>query len=114
MYLIDYLGNNFEEKLDHFRSKLIISLEILLLYPLFIVQLNISYILNQKPKLDNEDISDVWYEIMSKFHSIKNFEEMPINRYNWVRHEHFIWMVMTLDISLHLYLRMIFIRKIKV
>lgn len=89
LYLIDYLGNNFEEKLiifDQVDNFIRDSFIIPFIYSTIEYQL---YTKSKNQKLDNEDISDVWYEIMSKFHSIKNFEEMPINRYNWVRHEHF-------------------------
>lgn len=92
MYLIDYLEKSFADS----KEKLIISDQVdNFIRDSFIIPFiysTIEYHLCTKSsnqKLDNEDISDIWYDIMSRFHSIHDFVEMPINRYNWVRHEHF-------------------------
>lgn len=92
MYLIDFLVTNtndnsikeiISDETDNFIRE---SLVVPFLYSI------IEYNLYKKAKirkLYNDDISNIWYEFVSQFNDIKNFEEMPINRYNWVRHEHF-------------------------
>lgn len=44
---------------------------------------------SQFEKLSNERISDIWYEFIYDYHDCDQFEHLEINRYNWVRNEHF-------------------------
>ena len=44
---------------------------------------------SQLEKLSNERISDIWYEFIYDYHDCKQFKHLEINRYNWVRNEHF-------------------------
>ncbi|WP_159574275.1 hypothetical protein [Streptococcus halichoeri] len=92
MYLIDYLMDNIKtsnerniifDTVDNFiRESLIVP------FAHSVIEHDLYKKANEQ-QLQSDDISNIWYDVISKFHHVQKFEDMPINRFNWVRHEHF-------------------------
>lgn len=89
LYLADYLF--LEKSIDH---KVILDEMDEFIVESFLIPYEYSLVecrLYQeavKKQLQSEDISNIWYEVVSLFHNVDTFEEMTINRFNWVGNEH--------------------------
>lgn len=91
LYLSEYLleNRNFNKIEKLVKAKVIDFLKDSLMVPFEFSLIEMElYSKGVKQKLIVDDISDIWYSVIENFHDVSNFEEMRINRYNWVRHDH--------------------------
>lgn len=89
--LYEYLKNHSEivdSKL--LKDKFVDFIKDVFISPYAYVYIENTLLLKSKyQKLTSEKISDLWYEFIYEFHDCEQFKHLEINRYNWVRNEHF-------------------------